>query len=97
MPIGVISRELDLDVEWNNPSVEISNNVEHVKFNIDDINAYKDKEIFFMREAPFLYENRVYVPLRAVSELFGYSVKFSDTDKRIDVRTDIITPPVKEE
>lgn len=97
VPIGVISRELDLDVEWNNPSVEISNNVEHVKFNIDDINAYKGKEIFFMREAPFLYENRVYVPLRAVSELFGYSVKFSDTDKSIDIRTDIITPPVKEE
>lgn len=97
VPIGVISRELDLGVEWKSPSVEISNQIESIKFNVDDINAYKGDEVFFMREAPFIHENRVYVPLRAVSELFGYSVNFYDTDKRIDVRTDIINTPIENE
>ena len=97
IPIGILARELDLRVEWNNPCVEISNNIECIQFNLDDVNAYKDQEIFFLREAPFLHEDRVYVPLRAVSELFGYSVKFFDADKRIEVQTDLVVPPVKNE
>lgn len=74
---GVLSRELGLNVTWQSPTVTINDNEGNtVKINVGDVNIRKNDKTYLMYDAPFIKNDRIYVPLRSVCEIFGYNVEY---------------------
>lgn len=85
---GVLSREIGLNVEWKSPTVTITDNKNNVvKVNVGDVNIRKNDKIHLMYDAPFIKNDRIYVPLRTVCEIFGYTVDFNTSNKTIKIDT----------
>lgn len=85
---GVLSREIGLNVEWKSPTVTITDNKNNVvKVNVGDVNIRKNDKIHLMYDAPFIKNDRIYVPLRMTCEIFGYTVDFDVLDKIIKIDT----------
>lgn len=79
--LGVLSREMGLNVDFKSPTVTIDDKKGNIiKINIGDINLRKNDKIHLMSDAPFIRNDRVYVPLRTVCEVLGYSVDYKKTD-----------------
>ncbi len=75
--VGVLSRELGLNVSFEKPTVTIKDNEGNVvKINVSDVNIRKNDKIYLMYDEPFIKNDRVYVPLRTVCEIFGYTVDY---------------------
>ena len=85
---GVLSRELGLNVEWKSPTFTIADNENNVvKVNVGDINIRKNGKTHLMYDDPFIKNDRIYVPLRMICEIFGYTVDFGFGDKTIKINT----------
>lgn len=85
---GVLSRELGLDVKWENSTATITDkNKNVVEVKLKDVNINKNNKNYLMYDTPFIKNDRIYVPLRFVSEIFGYSVDYDNTKKSINIDT----------
>ena len=78
--VGVLSREMGLNVSFEKPTVTIKDDKNFIKISVGDVNLIKNDKIHLMYDEPFIKNDRVYVPLRTVCEVLGYTVDYKKTD-----------------
>lgn len=89
VPMRRIFELLGAEVEWEASAQSITAVKGGVtaQFAIDSNLMYKNGEEAYIDAAPELVGDRTFVPLRAVSEVFGYSVDWTDSEQRADILT----------
>lgn len=99
MPIREITENLGADVKWNNKdkSIKISLNgdVINMKINSPNVSVNGKKVSLDNAQAPQLAlyssprkETKTMVPLRFISETFGYDVDWNNDEVRAEISTD---------
>ena len=78
VPLRFISDELGYTTLWNSKEkkVTIENATQHISLTINSTLVQVNNESFTLDTAPFVKDNRVYVPLRFISEVFGLKVDY---------------------
>ncbi len=80
VPISFIAKELGATVDWASPNVTIKKGDTTLVLTVGS-NAYtKNGETFYTQYKPFISNGRTYVPLRFVSNAFGYPVTYDETN-----------------
>jgi hypothetical protein len=82
VPLRVISENLGVQVDWSNSIVTLTKDKLTVTLTIKNKNAVIDGTEVKLDAKPYLKNNRVYVPLRFISETFN---------SKIDYRNNIVT------
>ncbi len=76
VPISFVAKELGATSAWNSPNVTITKPGLNLILTVGS-NAYtKNSETFYTQNQPYISNGRTYVPLRLVSNAFGYPVDF---------------------
>ncbi|QOR36398.1 N-acetylmuramoyl-L-alanine amidase [Clostridium sp. 'deep sea'] len=88
-PIRIITEKLGSQIKWNgeNRTVTIFNGSSKIVLTIDKNTVTRDSQTFTLDVAPQIINNRTYVPLRFVSEILGYEVKWTGSARRIDINS----------
>lgn len=83
VPVRVVSENLGYDVKWdsNEKKVTCSSNGKEMVMYVDNKNAKVDGSEKVLNMAPEITDDRVFIPLRDVSEIFGKEVEW-DNDSR---------------
>lgn len=71
----------DLQIIW------VEKNLFYVYMKIGDIRAFKNNEMLLMDTAPVIKENRTFVPLSFIRDLFGYSIEYDSKTNTAKVCT----------
>lgn len=89
VPIKFVSKALGYNVLWsaNKRQVTIANNDTTVVLKIDSINATVNERSISLDVAPKILNNRTFVPLRLVSEIFGCIVNWDESNYTINITT----------
>lgn len=86
VPIRLVSENLGLEVEWDNPNRKaiIGNGkiVLKIGSNIAEVNGMKVKVDEDEKVAPKIVGDRTYVPVRFISEKMNYRVEYNQTDDK---------------
>ncbi|WP_339265925.1 stalk domain-containing protein [Paenibacillus sp. FSL R5-0470] len=79
-------------VEWNKATRTITaeKNGLSLKMTIDDHTAYINGQAVQMNSPPHLYGYATYVPLRFISETFGYDVEYDPIERSVDIWTGLL-------
>ncbi|WP_391571991.1 stalk domain-containing protein [Cohnella sp.] len=82
-------------VEWNKSTRTITavKNELSLKMTIDSHTAYLNGQAVPLDSPPHLYVYTTYVPLRFISEAFGYEVEYHPADQSIDIWTELVDNP----
>ena len=84
VPIRALSEGFGATVEWNEAANEVViSGKKEVRLTIDQLTAYVDGEGVMLDCAPVLVSGRTFVPLRFVSEAFGYNVQYVASTEQI--------------
>ncbi len=84
VPISFIAKELGATVNWESPNVTIKKDDTTLVLTVGS-NAYtKNGELRYSQYQPFIVNGRTYVPLRFVSNIFGYPVSYEHTNDRTE-------------
>ncbi len=78
VPISFIAREMGATVDWHNPSVIINKSDTTVVLAWESNKVTKNGEATYTKLQPYLHSDRVYVPLRFISDQFNYKVEYKD-------------------
>lgn len=83
VPIRFVSSALGCDVSWDSheKKAEISNEDLKIILSFGSKTAYVNDKAKILTTAPTIRNNRLYVPLRFVSENMGAEVYWNETDK----------------
>lgn len=85
VPVRFFANGVGASVQWNKPNITIHKGDITVTCAIGSSVYTRNGEKFSTKEKPYLFQNRVFVPLRIVGELFhcevNSSVKYSTTDE----------------
>lgn len=101
VPISFISKELGAEVKWEEPKVIITKDTNQMIYIIGNKAAYKNGIKIELSNAPYLSNNRAFVPLRSISELLDCTVDYQNQTKRINIspnnlkEADELTSPPK--
>lgn len=89
VPVRRIFELLGAAVEWEDSTQRITAVKDDItaQFTIDSNLMYKNGAETYIDTAPELVGDRTFVPLRAVSEVFGYAVHWADSEQRVDIQT----------
>ncbi len=108
VPIRVIGDLLGVEVGFNNKTkiVTVENSNMNASFQVGNIRYKVNREEFSSDAEPLIKSNRVYVPLRVVSEVFGAEVSYDNkndsilinfkSDKCVDNNADKLTEKMSE-
>ncbi len=79
VPVSFISKELGFDVSWVSPFITIKDKNTTIVLEVGS-NAYtKNGVTYYTQYQPYISNGRTYVPLRFISNLFGYEVSFNES------------------
>jgi trimeric autotransporter adhesin len=69
----------DSEIVWNgdSSSIEIKTKDRYIFMAIGNTGVIVDKTMKTLSGAPFIYEGRTYIPLRAISEILGAKVEWN--------------------
>ena len=76
VPISTIGKFLGGNAKWDSPSATISLDETEIILNIGMSTALKNGESIQLDAAPFIKNGRTMVPVRFISEAFGYTVNY---------------------
>ncbi len=85
VPISVIAKELGAQVRWESPQVIIKKGDTELICTIGSNEVQKNGEKAYLAAAPYISDNRTFVPLRFISEQLGNKVSFDNGDKIINI------------
>lgn len=74
VPLRAIAEKFGYKVTWAGKTVEISNKEDDLTLTIGSITAFSGEKTIEMSVAPQILEDRLFIPLRYVSEFFGLQV-----------------------
>ncbi len=84
VPVSFISKELGFDVSWTSPYITIKDDNTTIVLEVGS-NAYtKNGVTYYTQYQPYISNGRTYVPLRFISNLFGYAVGYSETSTTVN-------------
>ncbi|MEE1013866.1 MAG: stalk domain-containing protein [Clostridia bacterium] len=84
VPIRAAAEAFGAQVEWNEERNEVTVLCQkEMKLTIDSAVAYVDGEAVSLDSVPVLVNERTFVPLRFVSEAFGYNVQYVASTEQI--------------
>ncbi|MBQ4110139.1 MAG: hypothetical protein IJC74_04580 [Clostridia bacterium] len=92
VPIRAIAEALGSNVEWNESTqtAVIQRGLETAVFQIDKNKVFA-KETIYLDVAAQVVNNRTYIPVRALSEIFGASVKWDEATNTVIINTEELT------
>ena len=75
------------EIVWHedSSSIEISTKDKYVFMAIGNTGVIVDKTMKTLSSAPFIYEGRTYIPLRAISEILGAKVEWDGEQMEADL------------
>lgn len=76
VPLRVVAESLAANVEWKDPEVRLSKHNLEVTLKANSKTAVVNGQNVQMDVAPYIKNSRIFVPLRFVSEAFGYKVDY---------------------
>ena len=76
VPLRVISENLGVKVNGTNSEITLTKNNIQVKIKLNSGTVTKNGESSLMDVKPYIKNNRIMVPLRFLSEMFGWQVDF---------------------
>ncbi|RXZ79534.1 copper amine oxidase N-terminal domain-containing protein [Paenibacillaceae bacterium] len=82
-------------VEWNKTTQTITavKNGLSLKMTINSNIAYINGKTVHLDSPPHIIRYNTYVPLRFISESFGYEVEYNSADRSVDIWTGIMDNP----
>ncbi|NDI35781.1 stalk domain-containing protein [Chengkuizengella sediminis] len=86
VPLRVISENLGANVDWSNSEVTFTKSNIKVILNLNSITEEKNGEKILLEIEPYIKNNRIFVPLRFISETFGCDVNYSNFTVTIDTK-----------
>ena len=91
VPLRFIGEALNAKVEWKNDtrSIIINDGANTVQMQIGNKVAYKNNNILSLDVAPFIQQDRTYVPLRAISEALNADVEWNANNRKVIVRKEV--------
>ncbi|MCH7324019.1 copper amine oxidase N-terminal domain-containing protein [Solibacillus sp. MA9] len=83
VPIRFISEELGFEVEYTESSgtISIKKNNRNIEITVDSDKAKVNNKVVELDVKPFIKENRVFIPLRFISESLGEEVNWDERNK----------------
>lgn len=85
VPLRVIAESLAANVEWADPEVKITKLGQEVVLKASSKSAVINGKTVQMDVAPYIKNKRIYVPIRFISEIFGYGVDYAN--KTVSIET----------
>lgn len=91
VPLRFIGEALNAKVEWKNDtrSIIINDGVNTVQMQVGNKVAYKNNNVLSLDVAPFIQQDRTYVPLRAISEALNADVEWNANKRKVVVRKEV--------
>lgn len=91
VPLRFIGEALHAKVEWKNDtrSIIINDGANTVQMQIGNKVAYKNNNVLTLDVAPFIQQDRTYVPLRAISEALNADVEWNANKRKVIVRKEV--------
>ena len=79
VPLRALAEETGFEVSYNEETKEINitNKDKIISFKIGEEKAYKNGEEIILEAPPEIINNRTLVPLRAISDAFGYDISWN--------------------
>lgn len=95
VPVRVVSEKLGFYVQWNPTTREVSLSKDDLKirFNIDKKVYWKNDQQIPLDVAPLIKNDRVYLPIRVISESTGAKVNWDGVTKSVIITTPQLPPP----
>jgi len=92
VPIRYIAESFGAKVNWNEQlqQVTIDSGNTHIVLRIGDTNISRNGNNMQLDVAPFIRNDRTYVPLRFVSEALGHYVDWDATEQAVYIDTDAV-------
>jgi len=92
VPIRYIAESFGAKVNWNEQlqQVTIDSGNTHIVLRIGDTNITRNGNNMQLDVAPFIRNDRTYVPLRFVSEALGHYVDWDATEQAVYIDTDAV-------
>lgn len=89
VPIRFISEALNVDIQWDTSSSSaiITNGNNKITLPVGSKTAYVNGTAYYIDAPIKLYQDRVFVPLRFVSEVLNCSVEWNQQDYAVTIRT----------
>lgn len=90
VPVRAIAEALGADVEWvyETQQIVITRAGRTVLMTLGSNVALVDNKAVEMDAAPYADQNRTYIPVRYISEFFGQTVTWDQSQRRVDVTED---------
>lgn len=95
VPVRAIFESLGAEVDWDGSTQIVSARKDNdlILLKINQPIMTKNKEVLLLDVAPKIVNDRTLVPLRAISECFGASVSWLDTEKLVEIITNGAASP----
>ncbi len=77
VPLSFISKELGATVSWQSPNITIKKGDLNLVLTANSNTYTKNGVTYYTQYKPIIYNSRTYVPLRFISNVFGYPVDFT--------------------
>lgn len=91
VPIRAIAELFGADVEYNkNVKIVMINNGDHkIELTIGDRRCFDGEKFTYLDVAPFIHNNRTYVPIRFISEALGADVEWIANKQKVIIRREV--------
>lgn len=88
MPLRELSEQFGYYVDWNQQlqQVQLSNGETNITLYLNNKQAVINNTQFQMDVEPLLVNNTTYIPLRFISESFGYSVNWDSANNKVVIK-----------
>lgn len=99
VPVGLVSKSLSASVSWDSNTQEatiITKSNDEVVFGNEVPTVYFNDQRYKLEAAPYLYDSRLYVPVRYIAEI-AHATAAWDIDKKVLTLTSIPLAVVSEE
>ncbi len=78
VPLSFVGKALGFDVSWSSPYITIKNSDKTVVLQVNS-NAYSVNGVtYYSKYKPFISNSRTLVPFRFISNIFGYTVTYTE-------------------
>lgn len=87
IPIRSVMEQMGCKVDWNNENhtISIYNNDNRINMTINSEIAYLNNQKYILNSSPVIINSKTFIPIRFISEGFGFSVDWNESQKKITI------------